>query len=89
MNLVSINAAYQLGCRALPPVGAVVRWKLWKFYPYLCDGTVLVHSHNERLEAHLIVWRHAAKDRWLVSPLMPKFCVISLPDDAPPFEEWP
>lgn len=72
-----INAALRLGCRAVPPVGAVIALvPSGAQYVVVTYGTVTVRA--ETLEGG---FRHTL---WKAAP----YEVVELPPDAPPFEKW-
>jgi hypothetical protein len=86
-DLAAINTVYRLGCRALPPIGAVVEWI--DHFGLCHQGSVQRHvdlvQHNETV---LVVSLLLCGDMRTVLVARRGFRVLHVPDDAPPIEEW-
>jgi hypothetical protein len=86
MNLVSINAAILLGCRAMPPTGSMISVS--------CHQTdfswVEVLLSEEAVTDVFSVYVQLGHDQVLINMACDSvfYEVVELPDDAPPFDEW-
>lgn len=95
-DLAAANAAIRLGDVRLPPPGVVIEWLPWSYSGRPLRGLVveLLAPHRVGGSAEALVHATAevcdyvqGRGTWRVQRER-IVCLVHVPPDAPPFEEW-